>query len=316
MAPDADPSAVVAAIRAARAAGGADSTVGTDTGPAAHEELAEGAGSAQPAGPVEVHLALDLRGLDLARREEALGVGPVLGALRAELAGAGALPDLWLTLVEPWAALVAAPGAEGSAAPPWLGDPGIVVRAHHAVLAHGAAVAALRVADDATRIGVVLDLAVHIAADDDHGPDHDAVHAANLVRNHLLVGPLLEGALPVELVRETAREAPWSVVLPGDLARVRVRLDVLGMTPPEAWVLDARPHPALLGSPVEVRRADPADAAQALHDQLRAFDVAHEGTPLVVDLRGLPDAGGVTRELAEAALARAREDEIPVRAVG
>lgn len=273
----------------------------------------------------ETHLALDLTALDLAERASALSVGPAVRALRDELAARDALPDLWFTLVEPWRTLVAphartsgtdgAAGTGGAGAPPWLGDSGIVTRAHHAALAHGVAIEALRETNPAVRVGVVLDLAVHIAADEEHGPDLDAVHAANLVRNHLLVGPLLEGALPVELVRETAREADWSVVRPGDLARVRARIDVLGMTPPEAWVLAGRPHPALLESPVQVRRAVPSDAARALHDQLRAFDVAHEGTPLLVDLRGLPDAGGVTRELAERALARAAQDGIAVRVV-
>ena len=256
--------------------------------------------------PVQVHLHLDGAEApgDWALRETAEHYAATVGALARELGQRGAAPDVWLTLVRPWASIV-----EGPPAPPYALTSAHVARAHHAVLGHGLAALALRAADPAARVGIVLDQVVHVPTDDERSADLHAVHDADTRRNHLLLGPVQEGALPVDLVAELRGEVDFSPVRPGDLGRARARIDVLGVAVPRVWRLAGAAQGA---DAAEV--TGPAERATALRDLLRAFDVAHEGLPLLVDAAGTAEQcpEHLPAHLLGDVVRGARADEIPV----
>ena len=282
----------------------------------------------EAADPTEIHLHLAAEAVPAtlaeaggwARRGNAEAYARAVEDLAAALGGLGAAPDLWFTLVRPWAQIVLDPrNPAGATAPPWELTSEHVARAHHAALGHGLAVDALRALDPRTRVGIVLDQAVHVPADEERSADLTAVHDADVRRNHLLLGPLLEGALPVDLVSGLRGAVDFSVVRPGDLARARARLDVLGVAAPTVWRLTGG------GAPEEV--TDPAEHGAALFDLLRALDIAHEGLPLLLDVGkagfgpdGTGDADGQVGQGGQdgqggtlhSAVRRARSDAIPV----
>ncbi|MGC5628367.1 family 1 glycosylhydrolase [Georgenia sp. Z1344] len=142
-------------------------------------------------------------------------------ARRAELSRAATeLADdegaVWLTGRDPLGAARAAGG----------GDVGATLAAlHHALLGHGAAAEALRDAG-AGVVGTSVHLEVTRAADPGSVHDLAAAHEVDLVSNHLVLGPLLDGTYPVEARAATA-PAPWDHVRPGDLVAIRRGLDVL-----------------------------------------------------------------------------------------
>ncbi|MBH5338082.1 beta-glucosidase [Streptomyces pactum] len=169
----------------------------------------------------------------------------------AEYAGlvAGALGDrvdLWCTLNEPWCSAflgygsgVHAPGRTGREAP--------LRAAHHLNLAHGLGTQALRAALPArARIAICLNPAV-VRARTGSPADLDARRRIDALANRVFTGPLLRGAYPDDLLRDTAAVTDWSFVRDGDLATARQPLDALGInyyTPSLVSAADGEDRPA------------------------------------------------------------------------
>ncbi|MGC5615309.1 family 1 glycosylhydrolase [Georgenia sp. Z1491] len=180
------------------------------------------------------------------------------------------------------------------------GDVGRTLAAlHHALLGHGAAATALREAG-AGVVGTAVHLEVTRPADPSSAPDLAAALEADLLTNHVVLGPLLDGSYPVEARAATA-PAGWDHVRPGDLVAIRRGLDVLvvehsgtrtarraGRDRADATGAGTTVRPA--GTPgaddVELvhagrtpggREADPS----GLYEVLAALDNAYLGTPLL-----------------------------------
>ena len=98
--------------------------------------------------------------------------------------------------------------------------------AHHALLAHGWAVDAVRRAAPDAEVGIVLDSwPIHPASD---SPEDRAVAwAEDGVRNRWFFDPLLRGAYPEDVLERFADDAP--PVRDGDLATIAVPTDFLGV---------------------------------------------------------------------------------------
>ncbi|MGV8977709.1 MAG: glycoside hydrolase family 1 protein [Cellulomonas sp.] len=135
---------------------------------------------------------------------------------------------IWTTLNEPWcsaylgyAAGVHAPGRESYA--------DSLAAVHHLNLAHGLAGSAVRdaVGHDA-QVSITLNLHVTRAASDSP-EDLDAKRRIDGLANGVFLGPLLDGAYPEDVIRDTVSITDWSFVQPGDLDLISIPLDVLGV---------------------------------------------------------------------------------------
>ncbi|ORT61633.1 GH1 family beta-glucosidase [Streptomyces sp. CB03238] len=151
----------------------------------------------------------------------------------AEYAGlvAGALGDRvgrWTTLNEPWCTAFLGYGSGVHA--PGRTDPVAALRAaHHLNLGHGLAIQALRAALP-PRAQMSVSLNLHELRPLTSAPeDVDAVRRIDAVGNRIWLGPMLNGAYPEDLLRDTAHLTDWSFVRPGDLTDINQLLDTLGI---------------------------------------------------------------------------------------
>jgi beta-glucosidase len=137
--------------------------------------------------------------------------------------------QLWTTLNEPWCSAFL--GYASGVHAPGRTEPAASLRAaHHLNLAHGRAAEALRATlPSRTQLSITLNL--HQVRPFSQSPaDLDAVRRIDAVGNRIFTGPLLEGAYPRDLLKDTERLTDWSFVKDGDLAAIkRHPLDVLGL---------------------------------------------------------------------------------------
>nr|WP_202501803.1 GH1 family beta-glucosidase [Streptomyces sp. SID5785] len=151
----------------------------------------------------------------------------------AEYAGmaAEALGDrvsTWTTLNEPWCSAFL--GYASGVHAPGRTDPVAALRAaHHLNLAHGRAVQALRAAlPPAAQVSVTLNVH-HVRPRSQAAADVDAARRIDALANRVFTGPMLEGAYPEDLLRDTAALTDWSFVRDGDVRESHQRLDFLGV---------------------------------------------------------------------------------------
>jgi beta-glucosidase len=133
----------------------------------------------------------------------------------------------WTTLNEPWVA--AFPGyASGVVAPGRTEPAGAVRAAHHLLLGHGLATAALRAARPDLRYGITLNLNPVDAATAD-APDIDAASRVDGIQNRLFLDPLLRGGYPPDVLARLGPIAGTEYLHDGDDAVIAAPLDFLGV---------------------------------------------------------------------------------------
>ncbi len=137
--------------------------------------------------------------------------------------------DLWTTLNEPYCSAYL--GYASGVHAPGRTDPEAALRTvHHLNLAHGLAARAIREElGESARVSVTLNLHVIRPDDPSDADDLDAVRRIDALANRAFLGPMIEGAYPEDLLRDTAPTSDWSFVEPGDLGVTRAPLDVLGV---------------------------------------------------------------------------------------
>ncbi|NQX28370.1 beta-glucosidase [Microbacteriaceae bacterium VKM Ac-2854] len=134
--------------------------------------------------------------------------------------------DTWTTLNEPWCSAYLGYGS-GAHAPGRTDPEGALRAVHHLNLAHGLAVAALREATPpGTQVSVTLNFHV-LRGDDPSSPE--AIRRIDALANRAFTGPMLRGAYPEDLLRDTAGVTDWAFALPGDAALIHQPLDFLGV---------------------------------------------------------------------------------------
>ena len=140
----------------------------------------------------------------------------------------GADVDTWMTLNEPWCAAFLG-YASGNHAP-GLTDPRAALRAaHHLLLAHGDATAAMRRASGPEhRFGIVPNL-YGIQAGGHRAEDLAAAHAIDGLQNRLWLDTTLKGAYPEDVRTIFARFDADAAIESGDEQRIAQPLDVLGV---------------------------------------------------------------------------------------
>jgi len=131
----------------------------------------------------------------------------------------------WITHNEP--AVVAWLGnLSGQHAPGTRDLPTAVRVAHHLLLSHGLAVAALRAANPHTPVGITLNLnPMHPASDSP--ADVAAAHATDGFQNRWFLDPVFHGHYPADVLEALGPAGP--PVAPGDLATIATPIDFLGV---------------------------------------------------------------------------------------
>ncbi|GAA1917245.1 GH1 family beta-glucosidase [Streptomyces sodiiphilus] len=134
----------------------------------------------------------------------------------------------WITLNEPWCSAFLG-YASGVHAPGRTDQVASLRAAHHLNLGHGMAVQALRAQLPAdAKVSVTLNLH-HVRALTDRSQDVDAARRIDGVANRVFTGPMLRGAYPEDVLRDTAHLTDWAFVQDGDTGTIRQPLDFLGV---------------------------------------------------------------------------------------
>jgi beta-glucosidase len=159
-------------------------------------------------------------------RETALRFGEYAALIGRAL---GDRVSVWTTLNEPWCTAFLGYGS-GIHAPGRTEPAAALAAAHHLNLAHGLALQALR-----TEVGTDLTTSVtlnvhHVRPASQDPADVDAARRIDGIGNRVFLGPMLSGAYPEDLFRDTASITDWSFVHDGDTAAAHSGgIDVLGV---------------------------------------------------------------------------------------
>ncbi|MEU4836268.1 GH1 family beta-glucosidase [Streptosporangium sp. NPDC023615] len=202
--------------------------------------------------------------------------------------------ETWTTLNEPWcsaflgyASGIHAPGR----AEPALG----FAAAHHLLLGHGLATAALR-ASGAQKVGITLNLAPVISGD--APADRAAAEIVDGLQNRVFLDPVLHGEYPADVVERARRFTDWSFVQDGDLEIIGAPIDLLGVNYYTPQTVAAAPgeaaNPAFPGSEgIAFGGADAPRTAMGwavqpfgLTDLLVRLSRDYPGTPLMITENG------------------------------
>ena len=129
------------------------------------------------------------------------------------------------TLNEPWCSSYLG-YASGIHAPGRTDRPASLAAAHHLLVAHGMAMAAIRAAAPRLQAGIVLNFEPHLPASE-HPLDLEAAAFAHATYNRWFLDPLTGGDYP----EDAARALGWrrAEVQPGDMATIAAPLDFMGV---------------------------------------------------------------------------------------
>jgi beta-glucosidase len=134
---------------------------------------------------------------------------------------------MWITLNEPWCAAFVG-HQEGRHAPGIQDEASALAAAHHLLLGHARAVAAMRAAGVSGELGVTLNLSdVHAASDSD--ADRAAARRVDGNENRWFLEPLTKGAYPADMVEHHGAVTDFAFVRDGDLGAISAPLDFMGI---------------------------------------------------------------------------------------
>jgi len=146
---------------------------------------------------------------------------------------------VWTTLNEPWCSAFL--GYASGEHAPGRRDPAAAVRAaHHLLLGHGKAAAAIRAAQPGATVGVALNLYA-VSAASGTAADADAARRIDGLANRIFLDPLLRGRYPDDVLADLARVTDLGHLRDGDLATVAAPLSLLGINYYSRYVVAAGP---------------------------------------------------------------------------
>ncbi|MET7395758.1 GH1 family beta-glucosidase [Dactylosporangium sp. NPDC005572] len=185
---------------------------------------------------------------------------------------------LWNTLNEPWCSAFLGYGTGGHA-PGRRGHVGALTATHHLLLGHGLAVAALRDAGVTGQVSVALNAGAVRPLTDDPG-DVDAARRIDGLLNRIFFDPILRGAYPADVLRDTEQLTDWHFVRPGDLAAISAPVDAICVNYYQPDLVSAAPAG-------ELDHGTPYPTAQGVRFHPTPGPVTHMGWS--VDPTGLRD---------------------------
>ena len=171
----------------------------------------------------------------------------------------GDVVDEWITLNEPW--VIAFQGhAHGTKAPGVRDWPTALAAAHHALLAHGLGVQALRAAAPNARVGITLNLAPVEAAGDAEA-DRLAAERMDGHLNRWFLDAVLRGSYPADLLDLYERRCGrLDCIKPGDLSLVAAPTEFLGVN----YYAPMRVRAESGAGPLELGQAPPGPRTTAM----------------------------------------------------
>ena len=133
-----------------------------------------------------------------------------------------------ITLDEPWCSAFLGYAA-GVHAPGIQDDEAALRAAHHLLLGHGEAVAALRAKGSPARLGITLNNHP-VRRFAERPTDLEAVRRIDGLTNRFFLDPLLRGEYPLDVVEDVASVTDFAHVRDGDLKLASAGLDLLGVS--------------------------------------------------------------------------------------
>jgi beta-glucosidase len=134
----------------------------------------------------------------------------------------------WTTLNEPWCSAFLGYAA-GVHAPGRTEPRAAAAAAHHLMLGHGLAAAALRARDPHGRLGITLNLAPIAPVDPADPADGEAARRIDGLQNRVFLDPLLRGAYPADVAADLEPFDLSGHIRDGDLELISAPLDLLGV---------------------------------------------------------------------------------------
>ena len=170
----------------------------------------------------------------------------------------------WTTLNEPWCAAFLGYGA-GAHAPGRQDASDAIAAGHHLLLAHGAAVRELRLADPSLDLGITLNLSV-IDPVDNTDADRDAARRIDGQLNRFFLDPIFRGAYPDDVLRDLEGSWPAGLVHEGDLAAIAQPIEFLGVNYYHGEAVSVRPAASResLEAPTDRPTSTPFPAAEGV----------------------------------------------------
>ena len=135
--------------------------------------------------------------------------------------------ERWVTINEPWVAAFVG-HFEGRHAPGIQDEATALKVAHHLLLAHARAMAAIQAAAPHAKAGITLNLSDVLPASD-RPADAAAAGRVDLFENRVLLSPLFRGAYPEDAYEFWSGITDFSFVRDGDLAAISRPMDFLGV---------------------------------------------------------------------------------------
>ncbi len=134
---------------------------------------------------------------------------------------------VWTTLNEPWCSSFLS-YAGGHHAPGHTDAREAYLAAHHLLLAHGLAVAALRERDPEAQLGITLNFTPTFPASDADA-DVDLARRLDGTTNRFFPDAIFTGAYPADVIADAGATWPADAIAPDDLAIISAPIDVLGV---------------------------------------------------------------------------------------
>ncbi|MGX7826653.1 GH1 family beta-glucosidase [Actinokineospora sp. 24-640] len=147
---------------------------------------------------------------------------------------------VWSTLNEPWCAAFLGYG-NGVHAPGRTSGSDALAAAHHLLLGHGMAMAALREHAPEAKSGITLNLYPVLAADPASAADRDAARRIDGLQNRIFLDPVLRGRYPADVLRDVADYGLAEHIRDGDLAVISAPVDFVGVNFYRDWHVSAVP---------------------------------------------------------------------------
>jgi beta-glucosidase len=219
---------------------------------------------------------------------------------------------VWTTLNEPWCSAFLG-YASGVHAPGRTEPAASVAAAHHLLLGHGRAVAAMRSARPEQRYGITLNLYPVTTISDD-ADDRDAARRVDGLSNRLFLDPVLRGQYPDDVRADLEPIASSEFIATDDAAAIAAPIDFLGVNYYSRHVVRAaradrtsdagRREPAWVGAS-DVEKLDTGRPktrmgweidATGLYDVLRRVAGEYDAPPLYVTENGAAFVDEVTAD--------------------
>jgi beta-glucosidase len=180
----------------------------------------------------------------------------------------------WTTLNEPWCSAFVG-YTSGEHAPGRQSPSDGLAAAHHLMLGHGQAVAALRERDPSLKLGLTLNFTVADPVDPSNPSDVEAARRIDGQMNRIFLDPIFRGEYPADVLEDVRGLGLETHIKDGDLATIAAPIDVLGVNYYNGGAFSHLPPlSALNAAPATTRPTrSPFPAADGVHGHPRGLPV-------------------------------------------